>query len=355
MVQELERRSGGLSGIHSTDSVINQERTSAPVDVLLLQLGTPNAPTASALRPYLREFLNDGRVLELPQPFRWLLVNLVIVPFRSKASAAKYKRIWDDRTGSPLLDVTRRQTAKLAEALGDQFRVRYAMRYGDPSTRSVVRALAEDGCDRLVVVPMYPQYSATTTASAFDALFDAWKRERVTPSFRVVRNYHLDEGYLNAVESNIKRHLDGARSHGVHPAINVVSFHGIPIDYIKRGDPYMRQCAETGKALARRMGWKKGEWKLVFQSRLGRQKWLTPYFDQTIKELGAAGVKSVFVTQPGFTADCLETIDEIGNEGREDFERAGGQHLVRAACLNDDAEFIDALARIVRRESQGWV
>ena len=334
--------------------MINPVQTSTPVDVLLLQLGTPDAPTAAALRPYLREFLNDGRVLEIRQPFRWLLVNLVIVPFRSKASAAKYRRIWDENTGSPLLDVTRRQTTKLAKALGERFRVRFAMRYGKPSTQSVVRALAADECERLVVIPMYPQYSATTTASALDALFDAWKRERVAPSFRVVRDYHLDEGYLAAVEASVRRHLEDARQRGIEPEMKVVSFHGIPIDYIKRGDPYMRQCAETGKELARRMGWKKGEWKLVFQSRLGRQKWLTPYFDETIKELGAGGVKSVFVTQPGFTADCLETIDEIGNEGREDFERSGGEHLVRAPCLNDDAEFIDALAGIVRRESMGW-
>lgn len=333
----------------------NPLRTSAPIDVLLLQLGTPEAPTAAALRPYLREFLNDGRVLEIPQPFRWMLVNLIIVPFRSSASAAKYRRIWSETSGSPLLDVTRRQTSKLADVLGDRYRVRFAVRYGNPSTDSVVRKLAEEGCDRLVVIPMYPQYSATTTASAFDALFDAWSRQRVTPSFRIVRDYHLDDGYLRAVEANVRRNLDEAHRTGVEPAMKLVSFHGIPIDYIKRGDPYMRQCAETGKALAKRMGWKKGEWKLVFQSRLGRQKWLTPYFDVTVKQLGAAGVKSLFVTQPGFTADCLETIDEIGNEGREDFEHAGGEHLVRAPCLNDDPEFIDALAGIVRRESQGWL
>jgi protoporphyrin/coproporphyrin ferrochelatase len=335
--------------------VTSPAQTSAPVDVLLLQLGTPDAPTAAALRPYLREFLNDRRVLEIPQPFRWLLVNFVIVPFRAKASAAKYRRIWDEKTGSPLLEITKRQTSRLAAALGDQFRVRFAMRYGKPSTESVVNDLAADGCERLVVIPMYPQYSATTTASALDALFDAWKGQRVTPSFRVVRDYHLDEGYLTAVEASVRRHLEDARRRGIETEMKVVSFHGIPIDYIKRGDPYMRQCAETGKELARRMGWKKGEWKLVFQSRLGRQKWLTPYFDETIKELGSSGVKSVFVTQPGFTADCLETIDEIGNEGREDFERSGGKHLVRAPCLNDDAEFIDALAGIVRRESMGWV
>jgi protoporphyrin/coproporphyrin ferrochelatase len=329
--------------------------TSKPIDVLLLQLGTPNAPTAAALRPYLREFLNDGRVLELRQPWRWFLVNLVIAPFRSGKSAVKYRRIWNDVTGSPLLEITRRQTAKLANVLGDGFRVRFAMRYGKPSTASVVRCLAEDGCNRLIAVPMYPQYSATTTASAFDAMFRAWENERIVPSIRTIRDYHLDEGYLNAVEENIRRNLEAAKALGEPPQQIVVSFHGIPIDYVKRGDPYMRQCAETAKEIARRFGWKKGDWKLVFQSRLGRQKWLTPYFDETIKELGKAGLKSVFVTQPGFTADCLETIDEIGNEGREDFEGAGGKRLHRAPCLNDDAEFIDALAAIVRRESQGWV
>ena len=336
----------------STDE--QSPRTSKPIDVLLLQLGTPEAPTAAALRPYLREFLNDGRVLEIPQPWRWLLVNFVIAPFRSGKSAAKYRRIWNAETGSPLLEVTRRQTAKLARILGDGFRVRFAMRYGKPSTASVVRALAEDGCERLVALPMYPQYSATTTASAFDALFDAWKRERLMPSILTIRDYHLDEGYLNAVEANIRRNLSAAQASGEPPQQILVSFHGIPIDYVKRGDPYMRQCAETAKEIARRFGWKKGDWKLVFQSRLGRQEWLTPYFDETIKELGESGVTSVFVTQPGFTADCLETIDEIGHEGREDFEKAGGKYLHRAPCLNDDHEFIDALAAIVRQESQGW-
>ena len=327
----------------------------SPVDVLLLQLGTPEAPTTAALRPYLREFLNDPRVLEIPQPWRWLLVNLVIVPFRAGASAAKYRRIWDEKTGSPLLEVTRRQTAALAGRLGERFRVRFAMRYGHPSTASVVKQLSSEGCERLVAVPMYPQYSATTTASALDALFDAWKRERIVPSIRVVSEYHLDQGYLAAIAVNVRRNLDEAKRRGVEPDLKLISFHGIPLDYIKRGDPYRRQCEATAKEVARRLGWSNVEWRLVFQSRLGRQEWLTPYFDETIKSLPASGVKNVFVTQPGFTADCLETIDEIGNEGREDFERAGGEHLVRAPCLNDDAEFIDALASLVRREAHAWV
>src|SRR5262249_35901461 len=159
-----------------------------------------------------------------------------------------------------------------------------------------------------------------------DALFDAWKRERVVPSIRVATEYHLDPGYLDALVANIRRSLDEARRRGVQPDLNLISFHGIPLDYIQRGDPYRRQCEETAQEVAARMGWAEGAWKLVFQSRLGRQEWLTPYFDETIKSLPGTGVKSVFVTQPGFTADCLETIDEIGNEGREDFERAGGEH-----------------------------
>jgi ferrochelatase len=340
--------------LSSTDA-INRRTTSPPVDVLLLQLGTPEAPTAAELRPYLREFLNDGRVLEIPQPWRWMLVNLVIVPFRSGKSAAKYRRIWDDRTGSPLMEFTKRQTSNLAATLGEPYRVRFAMRYGNPSTATVVKELADSDCNRLVVIPMYPQYSGTTTASAFDALVSAWQSHRVVPSMRIVNEYHLDEGYLRAVEANIRRNLASAAESGEPPGMIVISFHGIPIDYIKRGDPYMKQCAETAKEIARRFGWKKGEWKLVFQSRLGRQKWLTPYFDETIKELGRSGVKSVFVSQPGFTADCLETIDEIGNEGREEFESTGGKHLHRAPCLNDDPEFIEALAGLVRRESHGWV
>lgn len=325
-----------------------------PIDVLMLQLGTPKGPTTRDLRPYLREFLSDPRVIEASPIARWLLVHLLIVPFRSPKSAVKYQRIWDPQTGSPLLTITRAQRDLLATRLGEPFRVWFGMRYGEPSIESVVREMMNRGCDRLVVLPMFPQYSATTTASGLDSLFDALKKERVVPSIRVIADYHADEGYLDAMTGLIRRHIAEATAAGQPPEMFLISFHGIPIDYIKRGDPYMKQSAITGKAIAKRMGWSKGDWKLVFQSRLGRQKWLTPYTDQTLMDLGAQGIKRVLVAQPGFTADCLETIDEIGYEGSEEFRSTGGETLIRVPCLNDDDAFIGALADLVRRESIGW-
>jgi ferrochelatase len=336
------------------NGAVQTARSGEVVDVLLLQLGTPAAPTAAALRPYLREFLGDGRVLEMAAWLRWLLVNLVIVPFRAPKSAAKYANIWDPKEGSPLLSITRKQTARLAEALGPDYRVNFAMRYGEPGVRAVVRRLAEAGCRRLVVIPMFPQYSGTTTASGFDALFDALKRERIIPSVRIVSEYHDDPEYIAAVAATIERKLAEARAQGHEPEVKILSFHGIPIDYIKRGDPYMRQSSATAKLVAKKLGWKKGEYRITFQSRFGKQKWLLPYFDETIKELGAKGAKTVLVAQPGFTADCLETIDEIGREGKEDFEGAGGEHLIRVECLNDAPEFISALASLARREAGAW-
>ncbi|MBY0589229.1 ferrochelatase [bacterium] len=326
-----------------------------PIDVLMLQLGTPTEPTAKGLRPYLRQFLSDPRVIEAPAIVRWMLVNLIIVPFRSPKSAEKYKRIWDDKTGSPLLSITRSQQQALAEKLGPDYRVSFAMRYGEPSVAKVVDELMKKKSQRMIILPMFPQYSATTTASGLDAIFQTLQKYRVVPALRVIRDYHDDPDYLDAITNMIKHHRDKAIADGKQPEMYLISFHGIPINYIKRGDPYMRQSAITGKAIAKRMGWKKGDWKLVFQSRLGGQKWLTPYTDETLKSLGRQGVKRVLVAQPGFTADCLETIDEIGYEGQEEFEETGGEELIRVPCANDDPGFIEALANIVRRESFGWI
>lgn len=325
-----------------------------PIDVLLLQLGTPDAPTAAALRPYLREFLSDPRIIEAPALVRWLLVNLVIVPFRAPKSAAKYRRVWNGATGSPLLDITRRQAAALGTLLGPDYRVWFGMRYGNPSIRAAVEELARQGCRKLVVLPMFPQYSATTTASGLDGLFQALQRERIIPSFRVISEYYADSAYLDAVATGIRRALAEARERGIAPEIHLISFHGIPKLYIDRGDPYECQATATARLLAERMGWTAAEWKLTFQSRLGPTEWLTPYTDVTLRELGEGGVKTVLVTQPGFTADCLETIDEIGHEGAEDFTKAGGKTLVRVPCVNDDPAFIAALAGLVEREVAGW-
>jgi ferrochelatase len=325
-----------------------------PIDVLLLQLGTPEAPTAAGLRPYLREFLGDPRIVEAPALVRWLLVNLVIVPFRSPKSAAKYQRIWSDTNGSPLLDITRRQTAALAQRLGEEFRVHFAMRYGDPSIRKVIAGLMKQRCERLVVLPMYPQYSATTTASGLDGLFDALKGERIIPSLRIISQYYDEPHYIAAVAAGIERTLAEARQQGLEPDFRLLSFHGIPRAYIDRGDPYQCQSVATARFVAQRLGWRDEEWKVTFQSRLGPTEWLTPYTDETLKELGGEGVETVLIAQPGFTADCLETIDEIGYEGLEEFRSGGGKNLLRVPCVNDSPEFIVALEKLVLREAEGW-
>lgn len=322
--------------------------------VLLLQLGTPDAPTAAGLRPYLREFLSDPRVIEAPAWARWLLVHGIIVPFRSPKSAAKYRRIWDQERGSPLLDITRRQAAKLALALGEDFGVHFGMRYGNPSIASAVGEILQNGCRRLIVVPMFPQYSATTTASGLDGLFDAFRSERVLPDLRIRVDYHDHPAYIEAVAAGIERELAASRSRGVEPDARLLSFHGIPRVYIERGDPYRERCERTADLVARRLGWGPGDWKICFQSRLGPQEWLVPYTDETLKALGANGARSVLVAQPGFTADCLETIDEIGYEGAGEFREAGGETLVRVPCVNDDPAFIEALRQIVLEEAEGW-
>lgn len=325
-----------------------------PVDVLLLQLGTPDAPTAAGLRPYLREFLGDPRIVEAPAWVRWLLVNLVIVPFRSPKSAAKYRRIWDEETGSPLLDITQRQANALQASLGSEFRVSFAMRYGSPSIHSVLSKRMKEGCERMIVVPMYPQYSATTTASGLDGLFDALKKERVLPSLRIISQYYAEPAYVEAVAVGIERSLAEARARGLEPDFRLLSFHGIPRIYIDRGDPYMCQSVATAQLVAKRLGWQDSDWKVTFQSRLGPTEWLTPYTDETLKELGKDGVRTVLVAQPGFTADCLETIDEIGYEGLEEFRSGGGENLIRVPCVNDAPEFITALRVLVEREADGW-
>ena len=328
--------------------------TERPIDVLLLQLGTPAAPTAKSLRPYLREFLSDPRIVEAPAWIRWLLVNLIIVPFRSPKSAAKYRRIWDAEKGSPLLDITRRQTDALARALGDRFRVNFAMRYGEPSIGDVVRSLLAGRCERLIVIPMFPQYSATTTASGLDALFAALEAERIIPSLRIISRFHDDPLYIDAVAAGIERTLAEAQREGIEPDHRLLSFHGIPGIYIERGDPYLCQSTATARLVARRLGWEDDQWTLTFQSRLGPTEWLTPYTDKTLKKLGAEGVGTVLVAQPGFTADCLETIDEIGYEGEREFQETGGRRLLRVPCVNDDPPFIAALKQLVEREATGW-
>src|SRR5262245_35597521 len=319
--------------------------------ILLIQLGTPDSPTYAGLFPYLRQFLSDPRVIEAPRAIWLPLLYLRILPFRSGSSAAKYRRIWDPKTGSPLLHYTTRQ----AELLQGQFPdnpVRFGMMVGNPPVARVVSGLIAAGVDRLVALPMFPQYSATTSASATDSLFKALMKERRVPAIRVVPPYYDHPAYLDAVEAVIR---DDLAALPWEPEHFVISFHGLPRKYVEKGDPYPAQVERTTEELVRRMGWKPGQWTQTYQSRFGRSEWLKPYTDDVLAELAKRGVKRVYVALPGFTADCLETLDEIGNESRELFECAGGEHLKNGSCLNDHPKWIEAMARIVREEGAGWL
>jgi ferrochelatase len=319
--------------------------------ILLIQLGTPDAPTYRGLFPYLRQFLSDRRVIEVPRAIWLPLLYLRILPFRSGQSAAKYRRIWHPETGSPLLHYTKRQTELLRPMFPDA-RVEYGMMVGNPPVRQVVSEMIAGGVDRLIALPMFPQYSATTTASATDALFGALLKERRVPAVRVVPPYYDHPAYLDAVEAVIR---DDLAALPWEPEHVVISFHGIPQKYAQKGDPYATHVVRTTQALVKRMGWKRDYWTQTYQSRFGRSEWLKPYTDDVLTALAKKGVKRVYVALPGFTADCLETLDEIGRESREVFEHAGGEHLKNGTCLNDHPKWIDAMARIVRDEGQGWV
>jgi ferrochelatase len=319
--------------------------------VLLVQLGTPDAPTPAALRPYLRQFLGDPRVIEVPRFKWWLILNLFILPFRPRQSAAKYSRIWDPITGSPLLHHTRLQTEALQKLLPD-VPVAFGMQIGNPSVASVVNDLIDRGIERLIVIPMYPQYSATTTASATDVLFSALMKERRVPALRIVTSYYDHPAYLDAMTSLIRDELARLTWEPEH---YLISFHGIPIRYAAAGDPYATQVKRTTAALVARLGWQRDRWSQSFQSLFGREEWLKPYTEATLIKLAKQGVRRVFVALPGFTADCLETLDEIGHEATEAFLHAGGENLHACPCLNEHPAWIEALRTIVLDEGRGWL
>ncbi len=319
--------------------------------VLIVQLGTPDAPTAPALRTYLREFLSDPRVIEVPRLRWWFVLNFFILPTRPAQSAAKYRRIWDPQTGSPLLHLTRLQTAALQRLLPG-VPVRFGMQVGNPPVAAASHDLIAQGVDRLIVLPMYPQYSATSFGSATDAVFKALLRERRVPAVRVVPPYYAHPAYLDAVAAVIREDL--ARLPW-EPDHYLLSFHGIPIEYARRGDPYTTQVKRTTAALIQRLGWPKGKWTQSFQSLFGRSEWLKPYTDRTLERLAKGGVRRVFVAMPGFTTDCLETLDEIGHEARETFRHAGGEELHACPCLNDHHAWIEAMRTLVLEEGQGWL
>jgi ferrochelatase len=321
--------------------------------ILLLNLGTPDAPTKAAVRRYLKEFLSDPRVVEIPRPVWWLILNGIILNVRPGKSAAKYAQIWDQE-GSPLKVHTERQTKLLRGYLGAQghaaLLVDYAMRYGNPSVASVLARLKEAHCERILVLPLYPQYAASTTATAFDAIADFFRQTRNIPELRLVKHFHDHPAYIAALAAGVRRHWD---RHG-KPDRLLMSFHGLPRFTLERGDPYHCECQKSARLLAEALGLAPEQYQLSFQSRFGRAEWLQPYTAATLAQWGKERLRRVDVVCPGFVADCLETLEEIGVEGKAEFLKAGGKEFHAIACLNESDAWIKALAQIALEHLHGW-
>ena len=324
------------------------------VGILLINLGTPEAPTPEAVRAYLKEFLWDPRVVEIPRLVWWPILNFLVLPRRSKASAARYEKIWT-RDGSPLAIYTQKNAVLLRGYLGERLAtpvvVDYAMRYGKPSISERIQALAGQGCERILLLPLYPQYAGSTTASALDAAAGALARLRPHPEARQVAEFHADPGYIEALAQSAR---DFWMKRG-WPTVLVMSFHGVPRRTIERGEPYEKQCLETARLLAEALELAPAQYRVSFQSRFGAAKWLTPYTAQVLKELGRAGTECVDVICPGFICDCLETLEEIAIEGQALFLEAGGGDFRYIPCLNDSHEWLAALADLAERQMEGWV
>lgn len=321
--------------------------------VLLINLGTPEAPTAEALRTYLKEFLSDPRVVEIPRPIWWLILNGFILNTRPKKSAAKYARIWMPE-GSPLKVHTERQATLLQGYLGEKASgivVDYAMRYGNPSIASVLAKLKALNCQRILLVPMYPQYAASTVATACDAAFTAMQAMRNTPALRTLKHFHDQPGYIRAVAQSIR---DYWTLHG-RPDKLVMSFHGLPQFSLDKGDPYHCECQKSGRLIAEELGLNNEQYLITFQSRFGRAEWLKPYTAATLTQLGKQKTKRVDMVCPGFVADCLETLEEIALDVREDFLHAGGGEYHYIPCLNERPEWIHALTALVLDNLHGWL
>jgi protoporphyrin/coproporphyrin ferrochelatase len=328
---------------------------SGSVGVLLVNLGTPDATDAASVRRYLREFLHDKRVIEEDTILWKFVLNAIILPTRPRRKGRDYEKIWNRESNeSPLKTITRSQAEKLSATLvlrGKRVIVDWAMRYGNPSIRSRLTALAVRGCERILVAPLYPQYAAATSATVCDEVFRALMTLRWQPALRVAPPYFDEPAYIEAVAASLEAHLAALT---FAPDVILASFHGIPKSYFDNGDPYYCHCAKTTRLLRDRLGLDDGKLIMTFQSRFGRAEWLKPYTDMTVKELAARGVKNLAVITPGFAADCLETLEEIAGENADYFRHAGGENFTAIPCLNDSESGMRVIETVVLRELLGW-
>jgi ferrochelatase len=326
-----------------------QNQSSPRTGVLLVNLGTPEAPTGKALRPYLRQFLGDRRVIEYPRWLWKLILHGIILNVRPKRSAKLYAKIWTAE-GSPLMVISQKLADNLQAELGNSVKVVLAMRYGRPSIAKGLAELRQAGINRIIILPLYPQYSATTVGTIFDDVFDTLKTWRWVPEIRTINDYHDHPLYIQALADSVREFWqENGRSQRL-----ILSFHGIPKEYAQKGDPYPVYCCQTAQHLADALDLEKNQWQMTFQSRFGPQEWLQPYTDETLIAWGESGVKSVDTICPGFAADCLETLEEMAQENRHFFLEAGGEAYQYIPALNDSPAHVALLADLVRQNRQGW-
>jgi len=330
--------------------------TGGRIGVLLVNLGTPESTGYWAMRRYLKEFLSDRRVIEENRLKWWLVLNLIILTVRPGRKGRDYAKIWNrERDESPLKTITRAQSDKLEEMLdkvGNRIRIDWAMRYGNPSIRSRLEALADQNCERILLVPLYPQYAAATTATVCDEAFRALSKMRFQPALRVAAPYYAEPVYIDALAASLNVELAKLK---LKPEVILASYHGVPEDYVAKGDPYAQQCAETTRLLRQKLKMDEERLVMTFQSRFGKAEWVKPYTDATVKSLAEQGVKNIAVIMPGFSADCLETLEEIGMENAEVFRHAGGENFAAIPCLNDSPGGMAVIRDIVSRELKGWI
>jgi len=324
------------------------------VGILVTNLGTPDAPDAPSLRRYLKAFLWDSRVVEIPRPIWWVILNGIILNTRPAKSAAKYAKVWMQPGGSPLRYWTEQQAHKLAAVLaqdgGEPVEVAWGMRYGNPSIQSAILELKAKGCDRILSFPMYPQYAASTTASSMDAIADTFRRLRNVPGLRTIRNFHDHPAFIAALAHNVRKHW----AQEGQPEKLIMSFHGVPRYTLDKGDPYHCECLKTGRLLAESLGLNRDQWIVTFQSLFGRAEWIKPYTEPTVRELAKTGTRRIDVICPGFPSDCLETIEEIGMEVRDAFIEEGGETYHYIPALNADDLWIETMAQIAKEHLVGW-